>query len=167
MIVYATAGDLATWLSTAAPADADVLLRSASIRVAKACMRNPYTDSPDDAAVAPLRDATCAQAASWIALGIDPAKLGLDPSAAPVKKSSILGADVERDTTGQAAALLNAANELCAEAVDILTTAGLLWLAAPVGADEFDPLPQWGTGRPWWPSPEPLSGELERSFLWP
>jgi hypothetical protein len=160
---YAVKSDLSDWLPATVnmPQDPTSLLRSATFIVAQACNRNPYTDTPTDPAKAALRDATCAQVQSWLTLGIAPAAVGLD--SAPVKKSTILGADVEHDTTGQVAALAEAAKHLAPEAYTILYTAGLLWLPVPLGTDPTDPLPQWGQGRRWWPYPEPMSGEFE----WP
>jgi hypothetical protein len=167
MVSYATPDDLKTWLGLAdPPANAAARLRSATFVVAVACNRNPYSpDAPTVADAAVLKDATCAQAASWVALNVDPAALGI--GSAPVKKSSILGGDVERDTTGQAAALAAATRELAPEARAILLSAGLLWQPVPLGADPTDPLPQWGLGRRWWPFPEPMSGELEWPLRWP
>lgn len=107
----------------------DRYLRTATVIVARACNLNPYDYAIPATSVDPLRDATCAQIVSWLTLGIDPAALGLDT--APVKKSSILTGDVERDTSGQAAALQCAASDLCAEAEAILLQANLLWQALP------------------------------------
>lgn len=163
MIAYATLDNLATWLTDAPPANADQLLRSASILIARACMRNPFTDIPTVADTEPLKDATCAQAAFWVALGIDPATSGV-AAAGPVKKSTILGGDVERDTTGQNTALMEAASTLAPEARAILTAALLISLELPVSTSPDDPLPQWGQGRRWWPLPEPMSGELDWPF---
>lgn len=163
MIVYAASSDLGTWLNATPPTNAASLLRSASLRVARACMRDPYTDQPGPTETQPLNDATCAQAASWIALGIDPVKLGLDPGLAPVKSSTILGAEVVRDTTGQTAALIEAATCLCAEANAILTTAGLINLDLPVWTDPSDRLLDYGLGdrRPWW---DGYTGNLDWFF---
>lgn len=126
---YATPTELAAWLGVAAPANADALLRSATIRVARAC-NLPIPDAPGDVEH-PLRDATCAQSAAWIALGIDPAKSGTDVPA-PVKRSKILTGDVELDTTAQTKAATLATAGLCEEATDILFVAGLLWLPGDV-----------------------------------
>lgn len=142
MDVYATSQDLTSWLPTGSTADSATIdrdLRYATIVVARACNRDLY--SGETSFVPPLVDATCAQAASWIALGVDPSKLGLDQTI--VKKSSILGADVERDTAGQLAAFQEAAGCLCPAAMDILITANLLWQAVPTGATD-DCLPHYG-----------------------
>lgn len=152
---YATTEQLAQWLQ-ADPADnATPLLRSATILVALACFRNPYSDpapSVDDAAV--LADATCAQVAAWIALGINPAQLGIAPGSAPIKSSTILGGTVQRDTTGQTALQVQAATMLAPEVRDILTLSGLIYEPVPIAAD-FNDLPYWGSERPFveWPGP--------------
>lgn len=139
---YATTGDLANWLGHGGPANAVSLLRSASILVAAAANRDPYTDVPDTIAARVLRDATTAQAAAWIALGIDPARLGLD--VAPVKSRKIGSGDISYDTTGQDAARQAAATQLAPEARQVLYTGGLLALLEPVGADPSDGLPSYG-----------------------
>lgn len=134
---YAISDDLTAWLDGADLPDQPVrMLRSGSLRVALACQRNPYNDTPNTSDAAPLRDATCAQVAAWTALGITPDRLGI--GAAPVKKSSILTGDVERDTSTLAKSLDAAINELCPEAEAILQAAGLLWHAtASVGDSEL------------------------------
>jgi hypothetical protein len=148
------------------PGNAAQLLRSATVRVARACNLSPY-DNPNATAVTPLADATCAQVASWVALNLDPASLGLDT--APVKSSSMLGGSVVRDTTGQTAARQVAAAQLAPEAVDILLQAGLLWQPVPVGADPDDQLPDWGSGPFFSPWTDPLSGEVQfpEPLRWP
>ena len=161
MDAYATTDQLASWLTPVAlPNNAAQLLRSATIRVARACNLDPYAAVAQDSAQ-PLADATCAQVASWVALNLDPASLGLD--SAPVKSSSMLGDQVVRDTTGQAEARQMAAVQLAPETIDILLAAGLLWQPVPLGVDPSDDLPQWGTGQ--YPAPwtDPLSGEI----AWP
>lgn len=150
MIEYAIGSDLAAWINPeSVPATADRLLRSATLVIARAANRNPYTDAPSADEAPPLRDATCAQVASWIALGVDPAKLGVGgPS--PVKSSKILTGSIDYDTTAQAKALASLAeSELVPEAQAILQSAGLLWLPVPIGADPCDPLPSWGQASPW------------------
>jgi hypothetical protein len=156
--VYATAQDLASWIATE-PDNTPALLRSASIRVARACNVSPY-DPPTDPAAGPLRDATCAQVTSWIALGVDPAKSGTDLPG-PVKSATLLGKKVDRDTAAATKLLETVADGLCQEAEAILLQAGLLYVAVPLGADQSDRLPDWGLGRTWWsPFADPLSGEL-------
>lgn len=167
MTAYADQAALTAWLAPdALPANAARLLRSATIRVARACNRSPYM-TPTGTDVQPLADATCAQVASWAALGIDPDELGI--GSAPVKGSKVLTGDVSYDTTGQAQAQQLAATKLCPEAEAILIAADLLWQAVPIGAPG-DPLPQWGQGPPWWPGTEPMSGEVNWAAIdgeWP
>lgn len=145
--VYAAPADLAKWLGTAAPGNALPLLRSASLVVAEACDRNPYGDVPAAGDVQPLNDATCAQAASWISLGINPDAQGADGEA-PVKSSSMLGNEVTYDTSGVVKGRSLAATELCATAETILTAAGLLWVPLPV-ADTSGFLRDYGLGPRW------------------
>jgi hypothetical protein len=160
---YATVSDLAdSWVDDV-PDNAVRLLRSASLRVAQACQRNPYADVPAGAEAAALRDATCAQAAVWITSGIDPADLGVTDAA--VKSTSILDAKVDYDTAAQAKARADAVAGLTAEAVDILTVAGLLWVPVPLSRSGW--LPSYGLSgpRPWG------SGLSERELIdadaWP
>lgn len=157
---YATTDQLTTWLGAAAPADADALLRSATIRVARACNRSPY-DTPTGSDAQPLADATCAQSASWVALGIDPAELGVGDG--PVTTARLGTGTITRDTTAQAQAVQAAIEGLVPEASAILLAAGLLWQPVALGADSDDRLPDWGTGPAWSPWADPLSGELQ----WP
>lgn len=98
---YAEPADLVTWQGLdldAPPADYARRLRAATFVVAEACAMNPYTDVPNPDQVQPLNDATCAQAAWWIAEGVAVDALPVG-GPAPVKKSTMLGADVEYDTT--------------------------------------------------------------------
>lgn len=140
---YATTADLAAWLvDVTLPDDAVRLLRSASLRVALACQRDPYIDTPATTEVAPLRDATCAQAAVWVTLGVSPDAVG--STSGVVKRSTILSATVERDTSVSAATLDEAINTLAPEAAAILTAAGLIWLPVPTQATDAGFLPSWG-----------------------
>lgn len=166
LIVYATTQDLAAWVDTE-PDNVDALLRSASLRVARACNVSPY-DTPADSAVIPLRDATCAQVASWAALDIDPAKSGTDLPG-PIKSSALLDKRVERDTTAATKLLETVAQDLAEDAQAILLQAGLLFVPGPLGAPDYDPLPNWGQGVSPWPSPfrDPLSGEVQYPYGWP
>ena len=163
---YATEQDLANWLTVSNPDNAVSLLRSAMIRVARACNLDPY-QTPDPSITDPLRDATCAQVASWVALGIDPAKSGTDMPG-PVKSATLLDKKIDRDTTSASKLLESAVTDLCDEAQSILHSAGLLLGGplepVPVGADPTDMLPDWGTGtRSVSPLRDPLSGE----YAWP
>lgn len=144
-IVYATEADLGTWLAglgLTAPANSAGLLRSATMLVARACNRNPYNDVPTTTDAPILRDATTAQVASWVTLGITPAAAGLDT--APVKSRKIGTADISYDTTGQADKREQAASELAPEAERILIAGGLYALDLPVWTDPSDPLPTYG-----------------------
>lgn len=135
-IVYATADDYATWTGGAAPGNIASLLRSASIRIYGATSAAYYdadadTGLPTDAGVIEaLKDATCAQAAVWAGLGIDPNLSALDVTA-PRRSKRLGAAGVDYDTsaaTSSAAfqARQSAATDLCEEAVMILQQAGLL-----------------------------------------
>lgn len=159
MDVYATTENLSAWLSADSLTDGDTMerdLRYASIVVARACNLSLY--SGDTEFLPPIVDATCAQAASWIALDFDPSKLGLDK--APVKKSSILSGDVERDTSGLLAAYQEAVTCLAPAARDILIASNLLWQPAPL-FDSSGALPLWGT------EPARFPFELANELDWP
>lgn len=148
MLTYADLDDLATWTGADAPANADQLLRSATVVVAAATGRNPYTDdTPTGTNATVLRDATTAQAAVWIALSLDPTTAGL--TSGSVKRSKIGTGDVEYDTTGQAEARAQAANELAPEARKILLTAGLLLVDLPVWTGDTDRLLDYGLAGTW------------------
>lgn len=144
---YATVPELAGWIVPASVPDrALALLRAASYVIGEATNRNPYTDTPDTTSAAVLRDATLAQAASWITLGIDPDALGID-GPAPVSRSSILDATVEYDTKAATAARSLAARELAPQAESILQAAGLLWVPLPVWGETTETWPGWGQSR--------------------
>ena len=149
MLIFATLDDLTDpdppWL-VEPPDNAGVLLRYATILVSRACQISLYGETPNSTALPVLRDATCAQVASWIALGVDPAKAGTDMPG-PVKSSKILDASVERDTTAATSAMADARDGLCSLAVDLLQTAGLLWVPLPLG-DERPYLPTYGLSGP-------------------
>lgn len=147
---YATASELAGWLAglgLSTPVNATGLLRSATLIVARAANRNPYSDTPTGATAAALRDATAAQVAAWVTLGLAPAAAGLD--SAPVRRSKIGTADIERDTTGQADARKAVATELASEAREILLVAGLLQVDLPVWASDTDRLLDYGLAGTW------------------
>jgi len=132
MLVYATTSDLTAWLAPtglAVPSDATALLRSASIVVAKAVNENLY--SPGTVTTDPKRDATCAQVTAWITTGIDPGSGGLS-SDQIVKAKSIDGASIDYETSLTASVTAfqkreSIAEQLCAEARDILWAAGILY----------------------------------------
>lgn len=157
MDTYATRDQFNDWLGDVAqPSDYPQLLRWATLIVAKAANLDPYAAVADTAAQA-LADATCAQATPWAALPQSTRPwtvgTGLTAGTAPVKKSSILGADVEVDTSGQVKAIGDA-DCLNEEARAILLQTGLLWLALPQG-DPAPYLPHYGLSGPppshyWW-----------------
>lgn len=146
LAVYAQSSDLETWTGSTAPANATQLLRSASIRVALAANRNPYGDVPNADEAQPLKDATTATVATWIALGINPDAAGLDKL--PAKAVKILTADVQLDTAGALTVQQQAAAMVGPEARAILQLAGLLYVDTPQFATDND-LPQWGLSGPW------------------
>lgn len=141
---YATVGQLMSWLGLADdlpdPVNAASKLRSATILVALATNASPY-DTPPAENVQALQDATCAQAAEWVRLGIEPGALPLGSGG--VKRATILDATVERDTSGDTTRIDAAGRELCTEARDLLLAAGLLYVPGPL-ADDCDPVPTWG-----------------------
>jgi hypothetical protein len=133
-LVYATPTDLAAWTGTAAPANATTLLRVASGLVRRDTLTAWYTvdetGAPTDEDVAQaFSDATCAQAATWAALGIDPTLAGLDTGAAGrVVASKALGpANISyAGADDTAARRARVASELTDEAAGILADVGLL-----------------------------------------
>ena len=133
--VYATEQQLAEWSGQAAPDNATVLLRAASRLVDSALLTAVYATDvdglPTDTKVAgALRDAVCAQAATWAALGVDPTTGGVDvASSAAVVRKSLDTATIEYDrnaTAATASARQQAARELTDEAAQHLASAGLL-----------------------------------------
>lgn len=138
MLIYATDADLTDgdvpWLPST-PANSGSLLRSASLLVAESTAGSLYcaddTGLPTDSIVLDaFTQATCAQVAQWVALGMDPLNLGLDASA-PVRTKALDGASIGYDTSvttsAQAlAARQAAATELCSQAIQILREVRLL-----------------------------------------
>lgn len=128
--VYADSTDLAAWTGVAAPANATRLLRSAALLVRTATAADVHAvDSaglPTDATLlTAMQEATCAQVAAWVALGIDPA--GGAPSAPAVVTSRTQGGRsesyaVDATTTAETR---TAVTTLCPESVAILRQAGL------------------------------------------
>lgn len=133
VLIYAASADLAAWMGAAAPANATVLLRSASLLVREATRNCFYAvDSgnlPTDATIKQaFNDATCAQAAFWAAAGIDPTN--------PIAPLSVLNskaigsARLGYDTAGAGSVQayqtrVDAARTLCDEAFRILQDANL------------------------------------------
>lgn len=131
MLIYATTAELTTW-GVIPPTNAAALLRSASILVHRATMTAVYdvdtvTSLPTDPAlVEALRDATCSQVATWLALAIDPAKGAADGGKTVAAKSLGSGSIQYAVYAATAQARADAATSLCQEALLILAQAGLV-----------------------------------------
>jgi hypothetical protein len=165
VVPYATSSDYqAGPPPRTAPPNIDALLWTATFRVANACNRNPYSDTPTGATAAALRDATTAQAAFWATVGTDPDAGGLD--VAPVKRSVLLDATIETDTTGQVEAL--ASCDVCDTARAILLAANLLWQPVPIG-DQTPPYAYlgWGTYGAYGIQPLPAGYVWGADPIWP
>ena len=136
MLTYATPEQLASWTGVAPPPGAANLLRSASILVHRAVLTAVY-DIEDGLPTLPaLRDAlanaTCSQVGTWIALAIDPAKVGTDGKSVSAK--SIGSASVQYAVyAATAQTLADAATSLSQEALLILAGAGLAGSPAMFG----------------------------------
>ena len=172
MFTYAVAADVLDanppWL-TEAPANLGDLLRAATVVIARAANLDPYTSDPSlDPVSAPvLRDATCAQVKSWISLGIDPARAGSDMPG-PVKRSTMLTATVERDTSLAVKRIDELCDGVAPEAEQILAIAGLLYVPGPSTDPCASLLPAFGSARR--PTLAPtLTGEWDWSVMsgWP
>lgn len=136
-ILYATTADLAAWITPeTVPDNGAALIRSASLLITEETQTAYYAASTstglptDTAVIAAFKDATCAQCAVWINLGVDPNLAGYDAKS-PVKGSKILGGEVSYDTSGSSSATAFAAKqrlitELCPESQRILRQANLL-----------------------------------------
>lgn len=134
-LIYATSSDLATWTGTTAPANATQLLRSASLLVRDATAAAYYTVDtaglPTDAVLLQaFKDATCAQAAAWAALGIDPSIGGVLTNSVKTSKGIGSASIGYGDSTAATVARANALAGLVPEARRILNAAGLV-LTAP------------------------------------
>jgi hypothetical protein len=121
--VLASATDYATWTGSSAPTNINQLLRSCSNMVLDATEGAYYGVDPltglatDPQAKQAMNDATCIQAAAWVALNINPLTGGVMVSG--VKSSKKIGsASVTfADTTEAAAARAAAYTQLVPEAV--------------------------------------------------
>lgn len=107
MIVYASSDDLTAWLGTTAPANADRLLRAASTLITEFIACDIYRVDDNGLPLDPVllqatNDATCAQAETWITLGIDPA--GGSAGAGRVLTSSKIGTGSVAYTTAKTTA---------------------------------------------------------------
>ncbi|WP_350347257.1 hypothetical protein ABIQ69_11510 [Agromyces sp. G08B096] len=124
--------DLAAWTGTDAPTNAAQILRSCTSLVLDETKTATYPVDPetglstDTDVKNALRDATCIQAAAWVALKIDPATGGV--LAQSVKKRKELGTAVIEyaDSASAAAARAQAYRELVPEARAFLRNRGLL-----------------------------------------
>lgn len=107
--MLANPGDLAQWTGTAAPANATQILRSCTSLVLEATEGAYYDVDPatglatDAQILKAMQDATCIQAAAWIALKIDPSTGGV--LAGSVAGSKKIGtAQIVYDSTATASA---------------------------------------------------------------
>lgn len=131
MLVYATPADLQTWTGTAPPANAEQLLRSASLLVRRDTKTALYstddTGLPTDSDLAQaLKDATTAQAAAWAAANVDPTAGPATVTGTP-KSSSIGSGSIDlgqRDGLDTDRAAIT--DRLVPDAAQILADAGLL-----------------------------------------
>lgn len=128
----ATSEDLAAWMKTAAPANADALLRECTSLVLDATRTACYDTDPttgiatDPIIVGALRDATCIQAAAWAKLGIDPDAGGIDMGGVRASKSIGTGSFAIAGAAQTAAAKAFAASHLVPGAVRKLRQQNLL-----------------------------------------
>jgi hypothetical protein len=135
VILYATTDDLATWSpSLDQPANANEVLRSACLLIAKALNENLY--NPGTISDPPRRDASCAQATAWILSSLDPTA-GVGGITGKAKQKTVGGASIVYDiptaqTREDALALL------CPDAMNILYSATLLWVPLPFWSDTPD-----------------------------
>lgn len=129
VLVYATPSELSIWMGEPTPDNATKLLRVASIRVTEATQADVFDVQPNgkpkgDGLVEALRDATCAQAEQWAALGVDPVA-GAGGLKKQVVSSSIDGASISTNGAALDDAKTKALDGLCEDAFQILRNAGL------------------------------------------
>lgn len=132
-VTLATADDYAAWAEQQAPANITPILRACTRMVLDATKIAEYCvdvdgNASDAGVIEALKDATCIQAAAWVALKIDPATGGV--STRSVKTSTKIGTgavvyDVT-DTAAAAAARRAAYTGLVPAAQQALRLAGLL-----------------------------------------
>lgn len=133
VLVYAADTDLAAWTGTTAPANATVLLRSASLLVREATRNCFYATDAGNLPTDPVtkqafNDATCAQAAFWAANSIDPVAVFTPPVV--LNQKALGSARLGYDTAGAGSvqayqARVKAAKTLCEESQRILQDANL------------------------------------------
>lgn len=129
---FADSDDLAAWTGTAAPSNADALLRKATSMVLAATKLAIYatdtaTGLPSDPTILQcMNDATCIQAAALSALNIDPLAGGVQQGG--IKSSKKIGtASFSMAGAEQtAAAIASAATSLVPDAIDKLRSQNLL-----------------------------------------
>lgn len=132
MPAYATTDDLAEWIDGDLPDNAKAILRTAAYAVREATSTAYYsadqnTGLPlDVTTAAAFRDATCAQAAALIALGIDPLAGG--GTEASVERSVGIGsARIEyADANDAAQARAQLLGGLCQEASRIIRQSNIV-----------------------------------------
>lgn len=141
---FASPEDFATWNGQAGPANITSVLRSCTALVQKATAMDLYAVDPstglptDTATLGALRDATCIQAAAWVALNIDPASGGVIVSSKAVKSKKLATGAIEyNDAEVQAVAQAREAayTGLVPDAVQFLRSRGLA---------SFAPRAAWG-----------------------
>jgi len=136
VLVYAADADLTAWINPVPlPANSATLLRSASLLVHSYTMTALYgvdgTGLPSDTTVLQaFKDATCAQAATWNATGIDPIAGGI-PTATLVRSKRLGSGAIDYDTSASSSVTVlqakrEAATTLCAEAVMLLHQARVI-----------------------------------------
>jgi hypothetical protein len=118
-MAYATPEQYTTYTGQAAPAGLDLLLIRAARIVDQALLAAVY-DTEDEDVVAALRDATCEQAATWVAVGED--GTGALGEYANVSIGSV---SLGRAQSGGAGGGGSAATRLAPQAWAILQQAGL------------------------------------------
>ncbi len=139
ILLYADADDYAAWPGpTPTVSTVAALLRSASLAVRRNTMTAVYavdddglpTDTDD---IDAMRDATCAQASALAANSIDPAA-GPGGDLGMVQATSIGSASISFVTDSATAGLRRSLlTDLCPEAFEILSNAGLTGQPAYVG----------------------------------
>lgn len=134
---YAVDDDLDTWvpeLVESFPDNRAQVLRSACLLVAQALNESLYDPTVviDDA----RRDASCAQAAAWIASSLDPTA-GEAGIAGKAKSKSVNGVTLTYDIP-TAADRAGALKLLCGDAYNILYSASLIWVPLPIWSETPD-----------------------------
>lgn len=101
----ATGGDYAVWAQTTAPANIAGILRACTSLVLDETQGTVYDVDPltglatDPTVKGALRDATCIQAAAWVALGIDPTTGGVAQTSKAVKSKRLASGAIEYSDT--------------------------------------------------------------------